>query len=51
MKFFHYLSVLDVDQRDAFIQIAQNVKPFRQRHSFDLDQILCAIFFTLDRLE
>ena len=50
MVFFYDFSIPDHDQGDLAVQISQNIQPFRQGLSLNLDQILAAVFLTFFRL-
>ena len=45
-----HFSILNQDQRDPLIQIPQNVQPFRQLGSLNLNEILGTVFLASDRL-
>ena len=51
MVFFYDFSIPDHDQGDLAVQISQNIQPFRQDLSLNLDQILAAVFLTFYRLQ
>ena len=47
----HHLSILDHDQGNLIIQIAQDIQTFRHGIAFDLDQVFMTVFLAADRLE
>ena len=51
MKFLCDNAVLNVDQRDLVIEIAEDIQAFRQFRALDFDQIFGTILFTLYRLQ
>ena len=47
----HHLSILDHDQGNLIIQIAQDIQTFRHGIAFYFDQVFMTVFLAADRLE
>ena len=47
----YHLSVLDYDQGNLIVQIAQNIQTFRHGIAFYFDQVFMTVFLAADRLE
>ena len=47
----HHLSILDHDQGNLIIQIAQDIQTFRHGIAFYFDQVFMPVFLAADRLE
>ena len=47
----HHLSILDHDQGNLIIQIAQDIQTFRHGIAFYFDQVFMTVFLAADRLQ